>query len=106
AALRFGFELQCSLPFDVESYQQDFGSEESCVEFRRLLALASAVLQLDGSRETPERQNQSYADAGRMVLGQCDALIAIWDGEPARGVGGTGQIVQEALDLGIPTVKI
>src|SRR5438270_4913411 len=35
AALRLGFELQCSLPFDVESYQHDFGTEESCVEFRR-----------------------------------------------------------------------
>ncbi len=39
-----------------------------------------------------------------MVLEQSDFLIAIWDGEPAAGRGGTAQIVEEALEQNIPVI--
>jgi hypothetical protein len=35
-----------------------------------------------------------------------DLVVAIWDGEPERGVGGTGQIVREARDAGRPVLVI
>src|SRR5207245_181823 len=35
-----------------------------------------------------------------------DLLIALWDGEEAKGIGGTGQIVREALQRGIPVVWV
>ena len=31
-----------------------------------------------------------YYDAGVMLVEGCDALLAVWDGLPAKGVGGTG----------------
>ena len=40
------------------------------------------------------------------MLAQSDVLIAIWDGEDAKGKGGTGQIVKEALINEIPVVWI
>jgi len=64
------------------------------------------VFELDGSRSSPEREDKSYLNVGRMTLRHCDVLIAIWDGEPAAGTGGTGQIVQEAVEQDIPTVWI
>jgi hypothetical protein len=30
------------------------------------------------------------------VADQCDALVAVWDGQPARGRGGTADIVAYA----------
>jgi hypothetical protein len=103
-ALDRGFELQCPLPFDRDEYEKDFETPESRAAYRAMLAKASAVLELDGSRETTERENASYEAVGRMVLQHTDVLIAIWDGEEVAGKGGTGQIVQEAIGLGVSTV--
>jgi len=75
-------------------------------DFRDLLAAASArgeIVELNGSREAPE---EAYLAVGRFVLRNCELVVAIWDGEPARGVGGTGEIVAEAGERGIPIVHI
>jgi hypothetical protein len=40
----------------------------------------------------------AYRRVGHYVVDHCDLLIAIWDGQPARGRGGTADIVQYALD--------
>jgi hypothetical protein len=61
------------------------------------------VFELDGCRE---RSGDSYLAAGRVLLNQTDLLIAIWDGKDAQGTGGTGQIVREALQRGIPTLWV
>ncbi len=37
---------------------------------------------------------------GHYVLDNCDVLIAIWDGEPSRGQGGTAEIVEKARAMG------
>jgi hypothetical protein len=31
-----------------------------------------------------------------------DRLVAVWDGLPARGVGGTAEVVADARELGLP----
>ena len=40
------------------------------------------------------------------MVDRCDVLIAVWDGEPARGPGGTAEIVAYALERGRPIVHI
>ena len=35
-------------------------------------------------------------------MDRCDALIAVWDGERARGQGGTEEIVAYAQEQGVP----
>jgi hypothetical protein len=101
--LALGLELNAPLPFERAEYEQDFKSPNSRKDFHELLSQATAVLELDGHRE---HQRQAYEAVGRTVLRQCDVLIAIWNGEHAAGVGGTGQMVQEANQLQIPTVWI
>ena len=100
------FELQCPLPFFREVYEMDFKESGSVEEYHTLLERASTVLELDGSYETPERRKEAYETVGRMVSKQSDLLIAIWDGERSAGRGGTGQIVEESLDRGLPVVWI
>lgn len=105
-ALREGYELQCALPFGRREYEKDFTDGLSLGKYRTLLGTATSILELDGSRTTPEAENESYQTVGRMVLTQSDVLVAIWDGEDAKGKGGTGQIVKEALISEIPVVWI
>ena len=101
AGLALGADLQCPLPFHVDEYCRDFEDAASREEFHALLAKASAVFQADGSRDAEE---VAYERIGRMVLEQSDFLIAIWDGEPAAGRGGTTQIVEEAIAQNVPVL--
>jgi hypothetical protein len=98
------FELQCPLPFFEEEYKKDFPTSVS--DFENLLSEANSVLQLDGSRESLDKRQEAYHMVGRTVLRQCDVLLAIWDGDPPSGEGGTGQIVQEALKVEVPIIWI
>jgi hypothetical protein len=102
-AEKLGGELQAVLPFERTEYEKDFKDASVLNEHRRLRDCATAVFELDGARD---REGDSYLAAGRVLLNQSDLLFAIWDGADAQGVGGTGQIVREALQRGIPTLWI
>ena len=40
--------------------------------------------------------------SGRYILDRCRFLIAVWDGQPGGGLGGTAHIVTEARQRGLP----
>jgi len=110
-AINLGFELQSVLPFSREEYLKDFTVPLEAESYKNLLKEASAVLELDGKIGKVEDENrkpdsQSYEAVGRGILNQTDLLIAVWDGKDAQGRGGTGQVVREALQNGIPVVHI
>lgn len=105
-ALEIGAAIECPLPLRRADYERDFQSIESLAEFRRLLRQASRVKELGGDGSTPEGRNAAYAAAGTTIVAQCDVLLAIWDGEPSRGEGGTAQVVVEALDAGRPVLWV
>lgn len=50
--------------------------------------------------ESPDPE--CYYDAGVRMLSVADGLLAIWDGLPARGLGGSAEICDHARMLGIP----
>lgn len=47
-----------------------------------------------------------YRRVGQALLDRVVVLVAVWDGHPPRGPGGTGEVVQEAVRRGIPVVWI
>ncbi len=103
---RLGADLQCILPFAEEAYAKDFESDLALQAFRGFLDGASAVFELDGSRETPEEADLAYRTAGIITLRQSDIVIAVWDGATANGPGGTADIVAQASSAGIPVIWI
>ncbi|CAN5448577.1 hypothetical protein BH11PSE5_BH11PSE5_26620 [soil metagenome] len=92
AALAVGLPLDVVLPFAPAEYSRDF-ADPSRAEFATLLGRAEAVLILDGNANA--RAN-AYDAAGVALLDNCDLLIAVWDGRPARGRGGTREVIEEA----------
>ena len=103
AAFARGWTVDAILPFARAEYADDF-AESTRPAHETRLAASRAVLELPGSRN--EDKGADYERAGRVVLAQSDVLIAIWDNAPARGRGGAGQIVAEAVLQGVPVIHI
>ncbi|GAB3337115.1 hypothetical protein [Marilutibacter aestuarii] len=103
AALELGWQLDACLPFPPDDYAVDFGEGPALSRFQGLLARAEAVFALPGQRDAA---TAAYEAVGRVVLDQADILLAIWDGDPARGRGGTAQIVAEAVARHIPVIHL
>jgi hypothetical protein len=102
-ALNKGCELQCPLPFSRHEYMKDFITESSKAEFTELLSQATSVFEIDcdhGSR------SMNYQQAGTIILGHSDVLIAIWNGEYTEKIGGTGDIVSKAAEQHVPVLWV
>lgn len=94
AGLALGYQLDVPLPFPQTAYEEDFPETQD--QFRALLAQAGPrVLEIDGAHGKATG-NLSYEAVGRLVARNCDLLIAIWDGGPGNGRGGTADIVRFA----------
>ena len=110
AALDAGFALDVVLPCPAPIYARTFVDDASREEFASLSARARAtlILPLAGDSAAPldERLPATFEAAGLTMLAQSDILVAVWDGKPAEGRGGTGQIVEEAARRGAPVVLI
>lgn len=101
AALAHGFSLHVPMPFPEADYEKDFDTPDDLAEFRALRAQADdGVLALDGDRETA--MDRSYEAVGRYVVDHSDLVIAIWNGAPAAGRGGTAEIVEYAAARCVP----
>ena len=96
--LERGARLLAPLPLPIETYLEDFPEPESRQEFLNLMARATEVVQLPPAAT----RDAAYLQVGRYILEHCDVLIALWDGQEAQGQGGTGEIVAEARQLGLP----
>ncbi|MEV6029058.1 hypothetical protein [Streptomyces sp. NPDC052036] len=46
--------------------------------------------------------SQAHQAGSEILVGLADRLIAVWDGQPARGFGGTADVVSYARRLGVP----
>jgi hypothetical protein len=88
--------LEVVLPLRRRRYETDFKSGASRKAFDRLLSRASSVTE---GPETADRPI-AYERAARLVVDRADVLIAIWDGKPAAGRGGTAEIVEYARATG------
>ena len=71
---------------------------DSHPEYDNLIAKADKVHRLGFTESTSE----SYMAASELMVDVADELYAVWDGEPARGYGGTADVVTYARHHGIP----
>jgi hypothetical protein len=87
--------LDRALPYRVvvpcERYAETFSDSERRRYFY-LLSKANSVVSL----EFIEPTEKAFYEAGKEVVKRSEALIAVWDGLAARGLGGTADIVHFA----------
>jgi hypothetical protein len=85
-----GAFIDAVIPF--EGYERTFTTAGARNEYFALLAHAASVTVLPRVGDDEE----CFLNAGKTVVRRSDVLIAIWNGRPARGLGGTADIVRFA----------
>jgi len=96
-----GLSWHAILPLPRVEFAKDFAPEEwQAVE--EALATADHLRIID---ENGDRRD-SYLDCGIETVNGADVLLAVWDGDPARGKGGTAEVVQYAQSIGKPVMII
>lgn len=98
--LASGGRLDVIVP--CEGYAASLVTEEGRTRFARLRAAARSVVTLP----FPGPSEAAYLAAGQALVDRCDHLFAVWDGRPARGPGGTADIVEYAHAQGRPTTVL
>lgn len=105
AALALGWRLDAVLPLPGHDYAEDFTAGMAREAHLRRVAAATAVFELPALPDAEDRTT-AYERAGRVMLAQSDVVVAVWDGQPARGRGGAAQIIAEAVLRGIPVIHV
>ncbi|MFF4323949.1 hypothetical protein [Streptomyces sp. NPDC001568] len=99
-ALERGADLTVVIPSG--DYEETFDDADALAGYRRLRLRATQEVRMAFPRSTDE----AYYAAGTWIADSCDRLVAVWDGLPARGHGGTAEIVAYARALGKPVTVI
>ena len=102
-ALELGWQLQAIVPFARDQYRESLANHGARERFDALLNRSNCLLELPGD---PDDSLDAYVMAGRSTIAHCDILIAVWDGKPPRGRGGTADVVQGALTRGTAIVHV
>ncbi|MDN3293482.1 hypothetical protein QWM81_05395 [Streptomyces ficellus] len=99
-ALSCGAELTVVIPSG--DYEDGFDDPGELARYHCLRERATREVRMD----YPHSTDEAYYAAGTYIADHCDRLLAVWDGRPARGLGGTGDIVRYARERGTPVTVI
>ncbi|WP_055546234.1 hypothetical protein [Streptomyces sp. NBRC 110028] len=94
--LKAGGRLEVVVP--AEKYREGL-PEEHHESYDRLLKQATEVHRTG----LVASDSQAHMTGSEILVGLADELIAVWDGRPARGYGGTADVVAYAERADVPT---
>jgi hypothetical protein len=95
AVADLGGKLEPVIP--AEKYREGL-PKEARREYDDLLTQAIAVHRLPFTESTSE----SHMSASKLMVDEADELYAVWDCQPARGYGGTADVVAYARERDTP----
>lgn len=104
------------LPFPLERFQADF-PKETAKAWEDVLDLVKKAADIEvieswarpvpaSSEDEPTQDQVAYMDTAIRTMEEADVLIAVWDGKPAKGFGGTTYAVDYAKAIGLPLIII
>lgn len=93
AVLDLGGQLTVVVP--AQTYRDGLPEEHHQI-YDHLYSRAKNIHQLSYQ----ESDSQAHMDASRVLVDRSDQLIAVWDGQPGRGPGGTADVVEYARAQG------
>jgi hypothetical protein len=92
-ALKLGIPILAVIPLD--GYEALFVDDAARQSYVDLLSHCS-VLELKSTKDP----KNAFFDAGHAVVDMSNQIVAVWDGRPAQGHGGTADIVHYAMRSG------
>lgn len=101
AALALGLGWEAVLPLPLVDFERDFEPGE----WREVKPLLGRAEHLEVAAE-PGSREEAYLSGGYEIVHNCDLLLAVWNGQLARGKGGTADIVAYARAMGRPIAII
>lgn len=99
-ALAHGVPVTAVIP--GMDYEAHLGDAATLAAYRRILRSCAERVQLPFE----PTHEEAYFAAGRWIVDHADHLVAVWDGRPARGLGGTGDVVEYARRCGVPVTVL
>ena len=100
AVLDLGGSLFVVIP--ARKYRDGFDDENARRGYDELIGKAERTQRLPYVEST----ELAHMSGGKAVVLACDLLVAVWDGQPARGYGGTGDVVAFARRRQVPVEVI
>jgi hypothetical protein len=94
--LELGGSLYLVIP--ARQYRDGFPDEDARRGYEELAAKASHITRLEFTEST----EHAHMEGGKAVVRNAELLVAVWDGKPARGLGGTADVVAYAKQRGVP----
>jgi hypothetical protein len=96
-----GALVQKSIPFEAviacDNIERSFTSEQDIQKFRGFLSIAHQIIRLN----YPYPSAEAFFEASTRMVDRVNAVIAVWDGRPAQGFGGTADVVNYAVERGV-----
>lgn len=93
--LEMGGRIEVVVP--AERYRDGLPADHHAV-YGALLARATDVHETGLRESSPE----AHMAGSEVLVGLVDRVFAVWDGKPARGFGGTADVVAYARRAGVP----
>lgn len=100
AVLQAGGQLSVILPSD--QIELSFQDPADAARFHDLVARAKEIVRMPFS----EPCEDAYWAAGKAIAERSDLVLAVWDGRPAGGLGGTADVVKYARERGTTVAVI
>lgn len=95
-----------NIPFSAvipcKEYETTFREQGDLFAYQRLEKQAAQLYFLPFEHPS----EQAFFEAGKEIVAHSDRILAIWDGKKAQGLGGTADIVAEALQQFKPVVHL
>jgi hypothetical protein len=98
--LDLGGSVEVVLP--AADYRERKVKPDNAAEFDALIARVTTV----HTMPLEESNREAYLAASEHVLTHTDLMIAVWDGTPPDGTGGTGDVVRAARERGVPVTVV
>ncbi|WP_157976305.1 hypothetical protein [Lewinella sp. IMCC34191] len=95
--------IDMSLPYHViipcQNYRELF---EDKANYDKYINSSDKRIVLDYAEDS----QQAFFDAGKVIVNSCDLVVAVWNGKSAKGLGGTGDVVNYARSINRPVYHI
>lgn len=98
--LELGGSVEVVLP--AADYRDRKVKPDNIAEFDELIARAASVYVMP----LAESNRAAYEAASVHVMANVDEMVAVWDGAPPDGTGGTGDVARAAREQGMPVTVV